>query len=273
MKIVPTTRNSIMQYARINKLQALIIDMDGVLWRGSEPVGDLPLIFSTIQSHGWRVILATNNATQSVDQILKRLKDLKVNLSDKQIITSGEATAWYLHKKYPDGGPVFVIGEEGLQQILHRHSFFQAERDVLAVIVSLDRAFTYQKLSTAMRLINDGALFIGTNPDRTFPSHNNLVPGAGALIAAVESATGYAPLIIGKPQPEIFLAALDHLDTPSSETMVIGDRLETDIAGGKALGCSTALVLSGVTSIDNRSSWITQPDLVADNLSILLELA
>lgn len=253
-------------------VKALILDMDGVLWIGDQPLGDLPAIFNTIKNRGLKVVLATNNATRSVDQYLQKLSGYGVKLDSWQVINSAVATAHYLHQRYPRGGPVFVVGENGLQQTLQERGFYHAEtsNEVLAVVASMDRTLSYDKLSKATLLIRAGAEFIGTNPDRTFPDTRGIVPGAGSILALLEAASEVKPTIIGKPAPEMYRNALQRLRTPPQETLVVGDRLETDIAGAQTLGCRSALVLSGVTSELDAHRWEPAPDIIASDLTGLL---
>jgi len=257
---------------KLKSIKALIIDMDGVIWRGEEPIGDLPFIFSEFDRRGVKIILATNNATLSVDQYLKKLSRFGVRLESWQIINSPLAVAIYLHKQFPQGGPVFNVGEEGLVNTLLEFGFYQADRDILAVIVGLDRGLTYDKLKQAALLIRSGKPFIATNPDRTLPTPQGFVPGAGSILAALEAATDVKPVVIGKPSPEMYRVALERLGITPNEVLVVGDRLETDIAGAQALGCYTALVLTGVSSIEDAARWNPQPDLIVDELSSVLEV-
>jgi 4-nitrophenyl phosphatase len=155
--------------------------------------------------------------------------------------------------------------------VLSASGFFQAEEKVLAVVVGLDRSLTYKQLEIATLLIRTGVPFIGTNPDRSFPTPKGLVPGAGAILAALEAATNVNPVIVGKPSPEMYLLALERLRTAASETLVVGDRLETDILGAQSIGCHTALVLSGVSSAEQASLWTPAPDYVVRDLTELLE--
>jgi 4-nitrophenyl phosphatase len=141
---------------------------------------------------------------------------------------------------------------------------------VLAVIVGMDRQITYDKLRRATMLIRSGVPFIGTNPDKTFPTPEGLVPGTGALIAALEAATSIQPIIVGKPSPEMYLVAMERMGSSPATTVVVGDRLETDIAGGQQLGCKTGLVLSGVTNIKAAQSWVPSPDWIEPDLTALL---
>jgi 4-nitrophenyl phosphatase len=255
-----------------NKIRALILDMDGVLWRGDQPVGDLPAVFKRIHRQGWRVILATNNATHSPYQALGKLKRFGVELEPWQAVNSAQATAYFLHQKFPEGGPVFIIGEEALFKVLEEEGYYHSEQNPLAVLVGLDRELTYEKIHKASNFIRSGLPFLGTNPDRTLPTPEGLVPGAGAVLAAVEAASGTSPLIMGKPQPEIYKAALERLKTAPEETLVIGDRLETDIKGGQALGCLTALVLSGVSDEAALETWSPPPDIVAADLEEVIDI-
>jgi 4-nitrophenyl phosphatase len=252
-------------------VQALILDMDGVLWHDDQPLGDLPKIFAELKRRGYRVALATNNATRSVEQYLDKLARFGVILERWQVINSPQAVAQYLCHRHPQGGPVYVVGEQGLIETLVEYGFHIADQDVLAVIVALDRQVTYEKLKKAALLIRAGAPFIATNPDRTLPTPEGLIPGAGAIVAAVEAATGVKPIIIGKPAPEMYQVALERLDIAASQALVVGDRLETDIAGAQALGCRTALVLSGVTTEEDALRWRPAPDLIAADLTAVVE--
>ncbi len=254
------------------KIRALILDMDGVLWRGSQPIGDLPAIFAEINRRGWKAILATNNATRSPAQFLERLAGFGVHLEHWQVINSAQAAAQVLHEQHPQGGPVFIVGEEGLARLLGEKGFYHAEQGPLAVIAGLDRGLNYEKLRRATLLIRSGVPFIGTNPDKTFPTPEGQVPGAGALLALLEAASGVSPTIIGKPNPAMYRLAMQRLGASIDETLAVGDRLETDIAGAQALGCPCALVLSGVSSLDAAKTWQPAPDLIASDLSELLTL-
>lgn len=256
----------------LNSISALILDMDGVLWRGAQPLGDLPAIFEQIAQRGWNFALATNNSTRTVDEYVQKLAKLSVRVEPWQVITSAEATANYLFTRFPEGGNVFVVGENGLVQTLKEKGFKAGQEDVIAVIAGLDKGLSYEKLSQATHLVLQGAAFIGTNPDLTYPTPTGLAPGAGAIIAALEAATGKSAKIIGKPASDMFLQALKRLGTSPDETLVIGDRLETDIAGAQAAGCWTALALSGVTTKEQAKAWTPNPDLILPDLAGLFDI-
>ncbi len=253
-----------------HKLRALILDMDGVIWRGQEPIGDLPKIFDTIQEFGLGVVMATNNSTKTPAQYIQRMAGYGVTLEPWQVVNSSEATAAYLLEQFPEGGPVYIVGESGLVKALDAHGFHHSEEEALAVVAGLDKELTYAKLKRANALIRAGAIFVGTNPDRTFPTPNGQVPGAGVMLAAIEAATYVHPIIVGKPQTGMYALALQRLGTRPEETLVVGDRLETDIAGGQNMGSPTALVLSGVTTRAVAEEWQPAPDFIVEDLTAVL---
>ena len=260
----------------LSNIKALILDMDGVLWRENTPIGDLPAIFARIRERGLKVALATNNATRTVDEYLQKLDGFGVMLEPWQMITSSLATADTLAKEFPDGGAVFVVGENGIQRTLEERGFRpiidpQDETRVVAVVTGMDRSVSYQKLRRATLHIRAGVPFYGTNPDRTFPTPQGLAPGAGSILAAIEAATDVKPIIIGKPQPAMMDMALEKLGTKPEESLVVGDRLETDIAAGQASGCKTALVLSGVSTREQAEAFRPALDFIVKDLSSLIE--
>jgi 4-nitrophenyl phosphatase len=245
--------------------------MDGFLWLDNTAINHLATIFARLHQLGLKVVLATNNATKSVAVYLEKLKQFDVELEPWQVINSAQAAAHYLKVRYPQGGGVFVIGESGLFNTLRENGFFQSETKPLAVVASMDRNVTYEKLRRATLLIRSGVPFIGTNPDRTFPTPEGLVPGAGAILAAIATASDVEPVIVGKPSPEMYWLALERLHLSPAETLVVGDRLETDIAGAQKINCVTALVLSGVTSYERAMQWEPAPDFIMNDLEQLID--
>lgn len=252
--------------------------MDGVLWRDSQPMLDMPAFFAGVDELGIKVVFATNNGTRSVEMYLEKLAGFGVQAQPWQIVTSALATAAYLSQRFPQGGPVYVVAEAGVQQALQakgfeiiddRHSE-AAAKACIAVVAGMDRAFNYEKMARAALLIRAGVPFIGTNIDVTFPSPRGLVPGAGALLALLEAATSVSPIVIGKPEPYLYEFALERLGTPPAATLAVGDRLETDILGGQRTGCPTLLVLTGVTTAEQAAAWQPPPDLILPNLADLL---
>lgn len=251
-------------------IKAAILDMDGVLWKQNIEIGNLSELFNTMRQNGWNITMATNNASLSVEQYIQKLAKFGVHLSKEQIINSSITAMHYLNHNYPDGGPIFIIGEDGLHKTLSQAGFYHSNNDVIAVVVGMDKNLTFEKLSKATLLIRSGAEFIGTNSDRTFPTPEGLIPGVGAILGALEIASDKKAHVVGKPAPEMYQLALSRMKAIPAETLVIGDRLETDILGGQQIGCLTALVLSGVSSSDEASSWNPSPNWIAKDLSDLL---
>jgi 4-nitrophenyl phosphatase len=252
------------------RIKALILDMDGVLWKGEEPIGDLPAIFNRMENAGLKVMFATNNALKPVAGYREKLNSLGLHVNGNQIVNSTMAVSYLLQKDFPKGGPIFVVGSPGLKAYLADHGYYQADEDVLAVVVGLDRTFTYDKLAHANRLIRSGAPFIATNPDPTFPLPEEVAPGAGSIIASVQTASQTKPIFAGKPSPTLYEMALQQLRLPPEQVLAVGDRLDTDILGGQRAGCRTALVLSGIHQQADLEQWSSPPDLVAPDLEALV---
>jgi len=253
-----------------HNISAMIFDMDGVIWRAETPIGKPDQIFSTLKSHGIKIAYATNNSTKTILSFQNKLEIMGIESTPDQVFTSAKATAQYLKNEHPLGGDVYVVGMTGLHETLESFGFTIGNQDCLAVVVGMDETLTYDKLREATLLIRQGVPFIGTNPDKTFPSPLGLVPGAGSMLAAIEAATDTAPIIIGKPKATMFLQALEYLEEAPENVLVIGDRLETDIAGGQAAGCKTALVLSGVSTKEQAEMWTPSIDFISSDLTSLI---
>jgi len=250
--------------------------MDGVLWKDSEAIGDLPLIFSRIKELGLAFTMATNNSTRTVTQYIEKLHDFGVDIEPWQIVTSSEAVVELMSSQIPTGAPIFAIGEQGLVHALQNAKFellsVEQASEAQAVVIGIDRKINFDKMVEATLLVNTGKPFFATNPDMTFPTPRGLIPGAGAWISVIVTATGVKPIYAGKPSPLILDIALKRLGTTKESTFVVGDRLETDIAGGQNLGCPTALVLSGVSTRLQANAWLSPINIVSNDLSTLLGL-
>lgn len=256
----------------IKQIKALILDADGVVWKGDTPIGDLAGIFRKLNQKGINFCFATNNSSKSIETYLERFSSFHIPITSEQIYTSGKTTADILKKRHPKGGQVFIVGMKGLHQTLKDAGFDHSDRNPLAVVVGLDREISYNKLSTATLLIRQGIPFIATNADKTFPSPEGLVPGAGSIVAALIASTDKNPETIGKPNTPMFAQAVKYLDKRPEEVLVIGDRLETDIAGGQAMGCKTAVVLTGVSTREMCETWGSPADMIAENLSQIVDM-
>jgi 4-nitrophenyl phosphatase len=250
-------------------LRAVILDMDGVLWRDSEVLPGVADFFAFLQRHGIGFALATNNSSKTVESYVERLNAIGVPAGPGQIITSSVATAAYVRRHYPVDTPIYIIGLDGIRQALGSLGYREDPQRARLVVVGIDFGCTYEMLKIATLRIREGAEFIGTNGDRSFPSPEGLIPGNGALLAAIQTATDKTPVVIGKPEAAMFEVALDHLGTRAAETLMIGDRLDTDILGAQQAGLITGLVLTGITTVDEVASSPIQADGVFRSLADL----
>jgi 4-nitrophenyl phosphatase len=255
----------------LEKLSHLLIDMDGVLWRGDEPLPGLTDFFCLLSHHCIEFMLVTNNSSRTSKYYAQRLNSFGVEISASKIITSAQATASYLAERTDPDTPVYVIGEEGLRQSLIEGGFrlVGGEERPRYVIVGWDRQLSYDKLAQATVHIRAGATFIATNPDRTWPSESSLLPGTGATVAALQAATDVQPILIGKPSPLMLMIAMQRLGATASSTAMLGDRLETDILGGINASLTTILVLSGISTVEEMAASSFQPDIVFDDIAAL----
>jgi 4-nitrophenyl phosphatase len=252
------------------EIKGLILDMDGVLWRDTQPIGNLPEIFGRIKSLELKFIFATNNSLSNVDEFYEKITRFGVEIEPGQIINSQLAMTHLLKTRFPDGGPIFVIGSDSLKNYLFGSGFHQDEEQARAVVVGMDRQLSYEKLRTAMLLINQGVPFYGTNPDVTFPTPQGLVPGTGSLLAALQIPTKVAPIIAGKPETPLFELAASKMGLTPRQILSVGDRLDTDVLGAQRFGCRSGLVLSGVTNAVEAAAWQSKPDIIAADLSEII---
>jgi 4-nitrophenyl phosphatase len=250
----------------LRQIDNLIVDMDGVLYRGQESLPGAREFLTYLVEERVPFVLATNNSTLTPGQYVAKLAGLGMEVTEDRILTSGQASALHIARVAPAGTKVYAIGEDGLLSALRERGFELTERDVHYVVVGLDRQLTWDKLRVAALAVRAGATFVGTNPDTTLPAEEGLVPGNGANLAALQAATGVAPLIIGKPQATLLRLAMEKMGVSREGTAIIGDRLETDILGGKNAGITTVLVLSGIATREELEDSSYLPDLVFDSI-------
>jgi 4-nitrophenyl phosphatase len=255
-------------------IKSLVLDMDGVLWKSSKPIGNLPQIFSAIQARDLKVAFATNNSTQTPNEYVNRLASFGVEVEPWQIVTSALGVADLLSKDFPSGGKVFAIGETGVMGALRERNFDILDVDsasqAQAVVMGIDTHINFEKMSEATLLVRKGIPFYATNPDKTFPTPRGEIPGAGSWISVITTATEVQPKYAGKPTPYILELARQRLGTDKPQTLVVGDRVETDIAGAQAAQMPAALVLSGISSRQQAQDWLPKIDIIADDLEALL---
>ena len=257
-----------------SNIKALILDMDGVIWRADSPIGNLSEIFKHIEARGLKYVFATNNGTKTPEQYAVTLEKLGVRVSTEQVVTSALGMAYMLGQKFSRGMKVFMVGEDGTRAALEEKGFdvLSVERaeEAQIVVMGIDREVNFNKMREATLLVRRGVPFYATNPDKTFPTPRGEIPGAGAWLSVVTTATGIEPIYAGKPFPFMMELSLERLGTRKEETLVVGDRLETDIAAGQTVGCPCALVLSGVASKEEAEKWKPKIDVIADDLSGLV---
>ncbi len=256
-----------------NRTIGFLIDLDGTLYRGREPIPHAAEFIRFLQDAALPYLLVTNNSSRSPEQVAEHLQELGIEVPAAAVYTSSQAAAQYMQEQR-QGNRVHMIGEAGLQNALEAAGFLLDAQTPDYVVQGIDRSFTYAKLTEAARHLHKGAAYVLTNPDRLLPSDGGLMPGAGTLAAAITAATGVQPVIIGKPSPIIMAYAIERLGLPAADVWVIGDNAATDIRGGLEAGCRTALVLTGVATSANVQDQLAAagvtPDLIAADLRELL---
>ena len=252
-------------------IRAVILDMDGVLWKSNQPLCDLSALFKKFNEHDLKFLFATNNAMSTISQYIKKFNSFGVTVKEEQIFTSGMATGYLMSKDFPNGGPVHVFGSKALRDTLLDYHFTNTDTDPIAVVGGLDPDITYENLKKASFFIQSGLPFYFTNTDTTYPTPEGNAPGAGTFLAALETASGVKAKVAGKPEPYLYEACFQRLGTSPAETLAVGDRYETDILGGFRSGCKTALVLTGISSREDIDSYNPKPDFVMDDVMHLFD--
>lgn len=256
----------------LTQIDAVLFDMDGVIYRGEQPLPSVNELLAFLKRREIEYACITNNAGRTPAQFEAKLKRLDIDVPAAHIVTSSVATNLWLREREPRGTKVLAVGMEGLTEQLFGDGYFTLETvQPQYVVVGIDFELTYAKLQAACLAIRAGATFIGTNPDLTFPSEAGLIPGCGALLAAVEAATSQKPMIIGKPAPAMFTAALKLVGAAPERTLMVGDRYDTDIVGGAKAGLKTAMVLTGVSDRAEAEHGEVPPGAIFTDLTDLLQ--
>lgn len=252
-------------------LEAVLFDLDGTVYRGTEEVPGAADAISMLARRGIPYRFVTNRSSRTRDTILKHLQSLGVPCELEHVMTTAQATARYLCSqakalaREQNSMRAYVIGEEGLRLALGETDIVLAEDKVDWVVVGYDADFSYEKMERACLLIREGAQLIGTNPDPFFHTDKGLSPETGAMVAAIEAGSECKALYVGKPQPLLLQVCLDQMNVRAEHTLMIGDNLYTDIPAGASAGTKTALILTGVCTEEEAQSAPTLPDyIVAD---------
>ncbi len=260
--------------AFLQDIRALLIDIDGTLLRGHLALPGLVELFDFLQAHQIRFQVTSNNATQTLAAYQQKFNSFGAQLSIDHILTSAIVTALYVQEKYP-GSSVYMIGQSGLEEALTQAGIkiiTDMRAKVDAVVVGGDYSLTYEKLKYASLHIQQGAEFIGTNPDLVYPTAEGLVPECGMTLVALETTTLVKPVVMGKPNRFMFELGMHKMGTKPNQTAILGDRLETDIQGAKNVGMRSILVETGVDQRDAIHSKGIQPDLVVTDLIDLISI-
>lgn len=247
-----------------------VLDVDGTVVRGDEPIQGAPDGVQRIRAAGIEPLFVSNNPSKEPRAYVRRLTRAGYDVDVDRVITAGTVTTRYLERHHSDD-PIYLIGAEGLLE-----QFRESGLDVVSdpdraavVVVSLDKAFDYDDLCAVQGALEDnGVQFYGTDPDVVIPAAERDIPGSGALINAVADVTGREPdLVFGKPNGPTRRAVLEHLEDDPGACFVVGDRLDTDIALGNTAGMTTVLVRTGVTDRQTLAASDIRPDYVLDSLS------
>lgn len=250
----------------LDNIKNFLIDMDGVLVRGSTLIPGASEFVQRLRDKGHPFLIFTNNSLYTPRDLQVRLTYLGLDVPPDAIFTSALATAQFLHAQQPSGR-AYAIGESGLTTALHDIGYILTDQDPEYVVLGETTTYSFERLTRAIRFVNAGARLIATNPDVMGPGEGGIVPGTGAVAALISSATGVKPYFIGKPNPLMMRTALRTLNAHSEESVMIGDRMDTDIVAGTESGLRTILVLSGVTRQDQVARFPFRPTWIRESVA------
>ncbi|GAA1016766.1 acid sugar phosphatase [Acrocarpospora pleiomorpha] len=246
-------------------------DMDGVLVHEGKPVPGADEFIQKLGESGKRFLVLTNNSIYTPRDLSVRLRVAGLNVPPEAIWTSAMATADFLSAQRPEGS-AYVIGESGLTTALHEAGYILTDLDPDYVVLGETRTYSFSHITRAIRLIENGARFIATNPDAVGPSHEGNLPACGAVAAMITKATGVEPYFVGKPNPMMMRSALNRIEGHSESTAMIGDRMDTDIVCGMEAGLHTILVLTGVTQREQIDRFPFRPSRIVPSVADLIDL-
>ena len=256
-----------------DRFDGFLIDLDGVMWRGETPVDGAAETVEALRARGKHVVFVTNNASRSARDYAAKLMRMHVPTAPNDIVSSAHAVVEHLREiGLEHGARVHVFGTATLGQVLRGAGFATTKdvTDVEACVVAWNPRLTFEDMRRACDVARSGVPFVGANRDATYPAEDGLLPGTGAILAAVEVASGRLATVVGKPAPYLFALALERCGTAPERTLVIGDRVDSDIVGAHAAGLCAALVLTGVTDDAQLGSLADEPDVVLHELADVL---
>jgi NagD protein len=250
-------------------VECWLTDMDGVLVHENQALPGAVELIQQWRNAGTPFLVLTNNSIFTPRDLAARLRASGLDVPEESLWTSALATADFCRSQMP-GGSAFVIGEAGITTALHEAGFVMTETDPDYVVVGETRNYSFEAITKAIRLINEGARFIATNPDATGPSADGPMPATGAISALITKATGKEPYVVGKPNPMMFRSAMNRIGAHSENTAMIGDRMDTDIVAGIEAGLHTVLLLTGISDQSEIERYPFRPDEILDGVFQLL---
>ncbi len=253
------------------RIDTWLTDMDGVLVHEEDPIDGAADFIEALKASGCRFLVLTNNSIYTPRDLRARLLGSGIDVPEDAIWTSALATAKFLAEQRP-GGSAFVLGESGLTTALHDVGYVLTSRSPDYVVLGETRTYSFESITQAIRLIESGARFIATNPDASGPSQHGTLPATGSVAALISMATGRQPYFIGKPNPLMMRSALNRIEGHSETTVMVGDRMDTDVISGLEAGLRTMLVLTGSTSADQVEQYPYRPSRVVDSVADLVAL-
>ena len=248
-----------------------LTDMDGVLVHEEDPIPGAAEFIEALKNSGLTYLLITNNSIYTRRDLRARLLGSGIDVPEDRIFTSALATADFLDQQRP-GGTAYVVGESGLITAMHDIGYVMTDRSPDYVVLGETRTYSFEAITRAIRLIEAGARFIATNPDRSGPSHQGTLPATGSVAALISSATGREPYFVGKPNPLMMRSALNRIEAHSETTVMVGDRMDTDIVSGLEAGLRTILVGTGSTPPDQVATFPYRPTRMVDSVADLVEM-
>jgi 4-nitrophenyl phosphatase len=258
---------------RLKQVRAVLLDMDGVVYVGNEPLPGVQSLLDYLEETGRKWCFITNNSTRTPEMFADKVQKMGMKVGPENIITSSLATASWMAEEFPEGGKLYVIGEAGLRTALTDAGFTIIEDPFEAefVVSGIDFKLVYSMLENATLAIRNGARFIGTNMDPSYPTERGQIPGTGSVLALLQAATGVKPTIIGKPFPGMYRQTFHKINSQPETTLMVGDRYDTDIAGAIELGMVTVAVTTGINSQEDFEAATPPPTLILSGLPALLE--
>jgi NagD protein len=252
------------------EIQSWLMDMDGVLVREENAIPGAGEFLARLRERGTPFLVLTNNSIYTRRDLAARLRATGLEVPEESIWTSALATARFLDDQRPNGS-AYVIGEAGLTTALHESGYTLTDRDPDYVVLGETRTYSFERITSAIRLVASGARFIATNPDPTGPSPDGPLPATGSVAALISRATGVAPYFVGKPNPLMMRSALNAIDAHSETAAMVGDRMDTDVISGLEAGLEAILVLTGVTTRVEAERHPYRPSRIVDSIADLID--